>query len=99
MMRPLTFGLALSAGSPTRAGRTTFVADLNRALRLIAGHFDSAWMIDHLQDGTDDMLESFATIIYLAALIPSSSSVRRSSASRSAIPRCWRRWGLHFLSG
>src|SRR5689334_389437 len=69
-MRPLSFGLVLPAGSPTRAGRTTFVTDLNRALHLVAGHFDSAWMIDHLQDDTDDMLESFTTISYLAALHP-----------------------------
>ena len=27
-------------------------------------------MIDHLQDGTSDMLESFTTISYLAALHP-----------------------------
>jgi alkanesulfonate monooxygenase SsuD/methylene tetrahydromethanopterin reductase-like flavin-dependent oxidoreductase (luciferase family) len=33
-----------------------------------AGYFASAWMTDHLQDGTDDMLESFASISYLAAL-------------------------------
>ena len=39
-MRPLTFGLVLPAGSPTRDGRATFVADLNRALSLIAGHFE-----------------------------------------------------------
>lgn len=69
-MQPVTFGLALSAGAPTRDGRTTFVADLNRALSLAAGHFDTAWMIDHLQDGTADMLESFTTIAYLAALHP-----------------------------
>ncbi len=69
-MRPVTFGLVLPAGSPTRAGRATFVADLNRALSLVAGHFSSAWMIDHLQDGADDMLESFTTISYLAALYP-----------------------------
>jgi len=69
-MRPVTFGLVLPAGSPTRDGRATFVADLNRALRLITGHFDSAWMIDHLQDGTSDMLESLTTISYLAALHP-----------------------------
>jgi alkanesulfonate monooxygenase SsuD/methylene tetrahydromethanopterin reductase-like flavin-dependent oxidoreductase (luciferase family) len=70
MSRPLHFGLVLSAGSPTREGRATFVADLNRALSLVAGHFDSAWMIDHLQTDTDDMLESFTTISYLAALHP-----------------------------
>jgi alkanesulfonate monooxygenase SsuD/methylene tetrahydromethanopterin reductase-like flavin-dependent oxidoreductase (luciferase family) len=70
MMRPVTFGLVLPVGSPTREGRTSFVADLNRALSLIAKHFDSVWMIDHLQSGTDDLLESFTTISYLAALHP-----------------------------
>src|SRR5262245_1509834 len=70
MSRPLQFGLVLSGGSPTREGRATFVADLNRALSLVAGHFDSVWMIDHLQDGASDMLESFTTISYLAALHP-----------------------------
>lgn len=69
-MRPITFGLVIPVGSPTREGRATFVADLNRALSLIAEHFDSFWMIDHLQDGASDMLESFTTISYLAALHP-----------------------------
>ncbi len=69
-MPPVQFGLVIPAGSPTREGRATFVADLNRALHLIAGHFDSAWMIDHLQPDTTDLLESFTTISYLAALHP-----------------------------
>src|SRR6266511_3501905 len=56
-MPPVQFGLVIPAGSPTREGRATFVADLNRALHLIAGHFDSAWMIDHLQPDTTDLLE------------------------------------------
>jgi hypothetical protein len=41
-MRPVTFGLVLPVSSPTREGRAVFLADLNRALSLIAGHFDSA---------------------------------------------------------
>jgi hypothetical protein len=61
-MRPVQFGLVQPAGSPTREGRATFIADLNRALSLVAGHFDSVWMIDHLQSGADDLLESFTTI-------------------------------------
>ena len=69
-MRPIQFGLVMPAGSPERARRSTFVANLNRALHLVAGHFDSAWMIDHLQSGADDLLESFTTISYLAALHP-----------------------------
>ena len=69
-MRPVQFGLVMPVGSPKREGRGTFAADLNRALELVAGHFDSAWMIDHLQDGAADLLESFTTISYLAALHP-----------------------------
>jgi alkanesulfonate monooxygenase SsuD/methylene tetrahydromethanopterin reductase-like flavin-dependent oxidoreductase (luciferase family) len=46
------------------------VADLNRALNLIAGHFDSAWMVDHLQFGDIDVLEGFTALSYLAALHP-----------------------------
>lgn len=44
----------------------TFVEDLNRALDLASGHFDSAWAIDHLQV----VLESFTTLSYMAALHP-----------------------------
>ncbi len=69
-MRPVTFGLVLPAGATASERRATFVADLNRALSLVAGHFDSAWMIDHLQPDTTDLLESFTTISYLAALHP-----------------------------
>src|SRR5438105_1503076 len=69
-MRPVQFGLVLPTGSPTRERRAAFVADMNRALSLVAGHFDSAWMIDHLQPDTTDLLESFTTISYLAALHP-----------------------------
>jgi alkanesulfonate monooxygenase SsuD/methylene tetrahydromethanopterin reductase-like flavin-dependent oxidoreductase (luciferase family) len=46
------------------------VRDVNRALELIAGHFDSAWFIDHLQDGTIDMLEGFTALTYFSALHP-----------------------------
>jgi alkanesulfonate monooxygenase SsuD/methylene tetrahydromethanopterin reductase-like flavin-dependent oxidoreductase (luciferase family) len=53
-----------------KARRDTFVADLNRALELVASHFDSAWMIDHLQFGDDDVLEGFTALAYLAALHP-----------------------------
>jgi alkanesulfonate monooxygenase SsuD/methylene tetrahydromethanopterin reductase-like flavin-dependent oxidoreductase (luciferase family) len=37
---------------------------------LVAGHFDSAWVIDHLQFGNDDMLEGFTALSYMAALHP-----------------------------
>lgn len=50
--------------------RGTYVEDLNRALELISGHFDSAWIIDHLQSGHADMLEGFTTLAFVAALHP-----------------------------
>jgi alkanesulfonate monooxygenase SsuD/methylene tetrahydromethanopterin reductase-like flavin-dependent oxidoreductase (luciferase family) len=50
--------------------RTTFVHDLDRALSLISGHFDSAWIIDHLQFGNQDVLEGFTTLSYMAARHP-----------------------------
>ena len=50
--------------------RATFVQDLNSALGLVAGHFDSAWIIDHLQFGAADILEGFTALTYAAALHP-----------------------------
>ena len=50
--------------------RATFVEDLNRALDLVTGHFDSAWSVDHLQFGDAAMLEGFTALTYMAALHP-----------------------------
>jgi alkanesulfonate monooxygenase SsuD/methylene tetrahydromethanopterin reductase-like flavin-dependent oxidoreductase (luciferase family) len=50
--------------------RSRFVDDLNRALDLVAGHFHSAWFVDHLQFGDADMLEGFTALAYMAALHP-----------------------------
>src|SRR5437763_451719 len=73
-MTRIQFGFCMPAGIPTRARskerRGTFLQDLNRALDLVAGHFDSAWFIDHLQDGDADLLEGFTALTYMAALHP-----------------------------
>jgi len=50
--------------------RTTFTRDLSQALSLIEEHFDSAWIIDHLQFSNADVLEGFTTLAYMAALHP-----------------------------
>lgn len=68
-MAPIQFGFTLNA-TPAKAQRTTYVADVNRALALISGHFNSFHIIDHLDAGEMDMLESFTTLAYLAALHP-----------------------------
>ena len=45
-MTPIHFGFTMPADQLDKARRATFIQDLNRALELIAGHFDPAWIID-----------------------------------------------------
>jgi hypothetical protein len=42
-----------------RAEPPSFVEDLNRALELVSGYFDAAWIIDHLLSGDAGLLEGF----------------------------------------
>jgi alkanesulfonate monooxygenase SsuD/methylene tetrahydromethanopterin reductase-like flavin-dependent oxidoreductase (luciferase family) len=69
-MTRVHLGFGMPGERRDKAGRATFLADLNRALALVAGHVDAAWMIDHLQFGDADVLEGFTTLAYLAALHP-----------------------------
>lgn len=64
------FGLVLPTEFHDPRHLDTYVADANRALRLAAGHFESAWMVDHLQFGETAVLEGFTALTYLAALHP-----------------------------
>ena len=66
-MTQIQFGFILPQLPLDKARRNMYVENLNRALKLISGHFDSARIIDHL--GFDD-IESFTTLAYLAALHP-----------------------------
>jgi len=69
-MTKIRFGFTMPADQLDKSRRNTYVDDLNKALDLISGHFDSAWIIDHLQFGDSDLLESFTTLSYMAALHP-----------------------------
>jgi alkanesulfonate monooxygenase SsuD/methylene tetrahydromethanopterin reductase-like flavin-dependent oxidoreductase (luciferase family) len=69
-MTRIQFGFCMPADKLDKQQRATFSEDLNRALELVTGHFDSAWIIDHLPFGTDDMLEGFTALSYMAALHP-----------------------------
>jgi alkanesulfonate monooxygenase SsuD/methylene tetrahydromethanopterin reductase-like flavin-dependent oxidoreductase (luciferase family) len=69
-MTPVQFGFCMPVGAHDRAGRATYVRDVNKALELVADHFDAAWLIDHLQDGNIDMLEGFTALTYFSALHP-----------------------------
>ena len=69
-MSSIHLGFVLPSESRDKNRRPALVEDLNRALDLIAGHFDSAWMVDHLQFGDTDVLEGFTALTYLSALHP-----------------------------
>ena len=66
-MTSVRFGFTMPADQLDKLQLNTYVDDLNKARNLISGHFDSAWIIDHLQV---DVLESFTTLAYMAALHP-----------------------------
>ncbi len=66
-MAKIEFGFTLPGLPPDAAQRGAFLENLNRALTLISGHFESFRIIDHIW--SEDM-ESFTTLAYLAALYP-----------------------------
>ncbi len=67
-MTHVQLGFVMPTESHDKSELSTFIEDLNHALSLIAGHFDSAWMVDHLM--VDDVLESFTALTYMTALHP-----------------------------
>lgn len=67
-MPPIQFGLQIPAASTDKSWRAAYVAGVNRALEMAAGHFTAAYLVDHLQFGTQDVLEAFTTLTYFAAL-------------------------------
>lgn len=69
-MPRIQLGFCMPGGARDKERRATYVDDLNRALDLVAAHFDSAWMVDHLQEGDADLLEGFTALTYMAALHP-----------------------------
>lgn len=70
IMTRIQLGFCMPGDSLDKQRRATYVADLNRALDLVSGHFDSAWFVDHLQFGAADVLEGFTALTYMAALHP-----------------------------
>jgi len=48
-----------------------YVQHVKSGLNIIDGHFHSAWIPDHLQDGQQDIPEALTAISYLSALYPS----------------------------
>jgi alkanesulfonate monooxygenase SsuD/methylene tetrahydromethanopterin reductase-like flavin-dependent oxidoreductase (luciferase family) len=50
--------------------RENYLTSVRKGLELIDGKFDSAWIIDHLQTGSNPLLEGWTALTYLAALYP-----------------------------
>lgn len=69
-MPRVQFGFCMPTESLRKDRRATYVDDLNRALDVVADRFDGAWAVDHLQFGDADVLESFTTLAYVAAVHP-----------------------------
>jgi alkanesulfonate monooxygenase SsuD/methylene tetrahydromethanopterin reductase-like flavin-dependent oxidoreductase (luciferase family) len=69
-MTRIQLGFCMPGDSLDKKRRATFMEDLNRALDLVTGHFDSAWFVDHLQFSDADVLEGFTALTYMAALHP-----------------------------
>jgi alkanesulfonate monooxygenase SsuD/methylene tetrahydromethanopterin reductase-like flavin-dependent oxidoreductase (luciferase family) len=69
-LKPVEFGWIMPSGARPASGRATYVEDVDQALRLIAGHFASAWIEDHLQFDDLDLLEGWTTLTYFAARHP-----------------------------
>jgi alkanesulfonate monooxygenase SsuD/methylene tetrahydromethanopterin reductase-like flavin-dependent oxidoreductase (luciferase family) len=69
-MPPVRFGLIMPAEARDLHWGATYLTDLNYVLDRVTGHFDSAWIVDHLQSGGADLLEGFTTLTYMAALHP-----------------------------
>ena len=69
-MANIQFGWSMPNGPRKASHRVSYVADLQRGLELIAGHYDSAWMIDHLQYDAAYLMEGWTALSYMAALQP-----------------------------
>jgi len=99
-MTRIQFGFCMPADKLDKTRRATFSEDLHRALDLVTGHFDSAWIIDHLQFGDDDVLEGLTALAYLAALHPQLKFGHTVLCQSFRNPALLAKMGatLHFLS-
>ncbi len=68
-MTQVQFGLSVPISNPGLP-RKEFLSGLQTALDTIVGHFDGAWLADHLQFGERDLFEGWTMLTYLAALRP-----------------------------
>jgi len=68
-MATIEFGWSMPAGGK-EIQRKEYLAANRQALDIISGHFDSAWISDHLQFGASEVLEGWTALTYFSALYP-----------------------------
>jgi alkanesulfonate monooxygenase SsuD/methylene tetrahydromethanopterin reductase-like flavin-dependent oxidoreductase (luciferase family) len=66
----IQFGWVMPPGARATEESSRFDAGIRHTLTMLANHFDSAWMTDHLQWGDDECLEAMTTLSFYAALFP-----------------------------
>ena len=91
-MARIQFGFIMPADALDKTRRGSYVETVNRALDLVSGHFDSAWMIDHLQFGGEDIIEGWTGITYMAALHPALKFGNTVLCQSFRNPPCSPRW-------
>jgi alkanesulfonate monooxygenase SsuD/methylene tetrahydromethanopterin reductase-like flavin-dependent oxidoreductase (luciferase family) len=70
-MTQVQFGFSVPIGNfNPNLSRQEFLSRIRTALDIIADHFDSAWVADHLQFGDRPLFEGWTMLTYLAALQP-----------------------------
>lgn len=69
-MSKIQFGLVTPSGPYKRLSREEFTAAVDKSLELVAGHFDSVWLTDHLQFEDGPLFEGWTALTYRAAQYP-----------------------------
>ncbi|HYK84300.1 MAG TPA: LLM class flavin-dependent oxidoreductase [Ktedonobacteraceae bacterium] len=69
-MPRIQFGWTMPSGVRDPRFQKTLVADTRKGLEMVAGRFDSAWFVDHLQTESNQLLEGWTAITYMSALYP-----------------------------
>jgi alkanesulfonate monooxygenase SsuD/methylene tetrahydromethanopterin reductase-like flavin-dependent oxidoreductase (luciferase family) len=100
-MAKIQFGWSLPNGAREPEQRATYLADVERGLDLVRGHYDSAWMTDHLMFEDADRLEGWTTLTYFAARQPAFAFGHAVLCQSFRNPALLAKMGatLQFLSG
>jgi alkanesulfonate monooxygenase SsuD/methylene tetrahydromethanopterin reductase-like flavin-dependent oxidoreductase (luciferase family) len=69
-MKRIQFGWTIPAGLPRGMLRENYMSVVKEGLELVQEHFDSLWIVDHLQSEDDPLLEGWTALTYIAALEP-----------------------------